>query len=262
VNDPRYDDDVSRDAVPGDDVRSDDVHYDDVDYGDPSGDGVRNAGARYDENEHPADAAGEPFPWPPPEGESIVSAFGRTWQGASLQPRRFFHAMPEHGSIRSALLYYIPIGIAVAGANLFWTQLRGGIDAEQDAVLGEMPLGGAMNPLLEFFFAPVILVVSLLLSAAITHGLLKLFGGPNRGFRFTTRIFAFAYSPQILGVIPVAGTVIGFVWMVGVAVIGLREGHGTTTARAAAAVLIPVAVALIFVALAAFLATTGRILLN
>jgi hypothetical protein len=63
-------------------------------------------------------------------------------------------------------------------------------------------------------------------------------------------------------VVPVVGTVVGFVWMVIVAVIGLKEGHRTSMGRVLAAVLIPVVIALIFVAIAAFIATTGRILLR
>jgi hypothetical protein len=202
------------------------------------------------------------FPWPPARGESAIAAFGETWTGASLRPRAFFRAMPEHGTIRSALLYYLPLGVAVSGANLFWTLALGGVDGEQDAVLGEMPLGGGLNPLLEFLLAPVILLLSIFVAAAVTHGLLRLFGGANRSYGFTTRIFAFAYSPQILGVVPVVGTVVGFVWMVIVAVIGLKEGHRTSMGRVLAAVLIPVVIALIFVAIAAFIATTGRILLR
>ncbi|HSJ25908.1 MAG TPA: Yip1 family protein [Longimicrobiales bacterium] len=215
--------------------------------------------------EYPHDVVPEPtrrFPWPPAQGESVVAAFGETWTGASLRPRSFFRAMPADGTIRTALLYYIPLGIAVAGADLFWTLTLGGLEPESEAVLGELPLGGGMNPLLEFLMAPVILLLSLFIAAGVTHALLKLFGGANRSFRFTTRVFAFAYSPQILAVVPVIGTVGGFIWMVGIAIIGLREGHRTSLGRVLAAVLIPVTLALIFVAIAAFIAATGDILLT
>jgi hypothetical protein len=200
------------------------------------------------------------FPWPPSEGESVIGAFADTWKGAALTPTRFFSAMPEHGTLGSALLYYLPLGIAVAGASLFWTVTLTGTGPEREAVLGEMPLGGAMNPLLEFALSPVILLLSLFIAAGVTHGMLKLFGGANRSFSFTTRVFAFAYSPQIFALVPFVGTVVGFVWMVGVAVLGLRAGHRTSLGRVLAAVLIPVTVALIFMAIAAFIATTGRLL--
>jgi hypothetical protein len=209
------------------------------------------------------DAEGNPqgalFPWPPPEGESFVTAFVETWKGAALTPGRFFRAMPEHGSVRSALLYYLPLGIAVSGANLFWSLTLTQLQPEQETVLSEMPVQ-AMHPLVEFFLAPLVLLASVFIAAAVTHGLLRLFGGATRSYAFTTRVFAFAYSPQVLAIVPVVGTVVGFIWMVGVAVIGLREGHRTSTGRVLAAVLIPVTLALILVAVAAFIATTGRLL--
>jgi hypothetical protein len=199
------------------------------------------------------------FPWPPDEGDSVAGAFAATWKGASLRPRRFVAAMPDRASVGPALLYYLPLGILIAGADLFWSTVRPD-GPEQDAVLARTDvLAGFENPLVSFLLSPAILLLSLFVSAAVTHLLLRSFGGASRDFAFTTRVYAYAYSPQALGVVPVIGSVIGFIWMVGVAIIGLREGHRTTTARAAAAVLIPVAIALVFVAIAAFIALTGSL---
>jgi hypothetical protein len=207
------------------------------------------------------DVAVEQFPWPPGEGESIVSAFGRTWAGASLRPRTFFRALPDSGSIGAALLYYVPLGIAVAGADLFWTMVRGPAALEREEVLGRIDLGG-IDPVVGFLLSPVVLLASLVVSAAATHLLLRLFGGANRDFGVTTRVFAYCYSPQILGVVPVAGSVMGFVWMVVVAVIGLREAHETTLGRVLPAVMIPVVLALIALAIAAFMAVAGSVILH
>jgi hypothetical protein len=208
----------------------------------------------------PPPEPGPRFPWPPAEGEPVTQAFVDTWTGASLRPRSFFSRMPEHGTIRTTLLYYIPLGIAVAGVNLFWRLVLGGFEEQQEAVLGEMQLGDGMNPLVEFFMSPVILLLSLFIAAGITHALLKLFGGASRSFGFTTRVFAYAYSPQILTVVPVVGNVVGFVWMVGIAIIGLKEGHRTGMGRVLAAVLIPVIIGLMLMAVALFIARTGNIL--
>lgn len=206
------------------------------------------------------DAAAAPeaqFPWPPAEGESIPGAFARTWRGAALEPRRFFAALPETGSLGAALLYYLPLGILVAAGNFMWAAVGGGMGAERDAVLGAET---TFTPLVQFLLSPLILLLSLFLAAGVTHLLLRLLGGATRDFGFTSRLFAFAYSPQAVGVVPVVGTAIGFAWMVVVAIVGLREGHRTTTGRAAAAVLVPVMIGLVFVAAATFIALTGRLL--
>ena len=202
------------------------------------------------------DAGGAVFPWPPRAGESLIDAWGRTWSGAALRPQRFFASMPRDGSPGPAILYYLSIGIPVAGVQLFWSMLRGGSD---DAAATGLGLG-EWAPLLDFLFSPLLLMLSLVLSAGVVHLMLKLFGAAAGDFWLTTRVFAFAYSPQILGVIPVAGTIAGFIWMVVVAIIGVREAHRTTTGRAAAAILLPLSVAFAFVLAAELIVRAGGLL--
>jgi hypothetical protein len=193
-------------------------------------------------------AADTGFPWPPADGESIISAFGRTWHGAALQPSSFFARMPQRDSLGAALLYYLAIGIAVAGVQLFWVMITGAGAQPREVTAGSVDSALALNPLLNFFLSPLFLIGSLFLSAAVVHGMLKLLGGASQNYVYTVRLFCFAYSPQILGVAPRIGAFIGFVWMVVVAILGIRAGHNTTTGRAATAVLVPVILALILVA--------------
>ena len=207
-----------------------------------------------------AEPVAEPFPWPPAPGESTVTAWGRTWRGASLEPRRFFAALPPGGSIGAAVLYYLTVGIPVAGASLFWSMLRDALGMERRASLGALDGLGAWAPLVDFLLSPVLLLFSLFVAAGVTHLMLKIFGAASRDYGTTTRVFAFAYSPQILGVIPWVGTLAGFVWMVVVSVIGLREAHDTSTARAAAAVLIPLAILIMFGVFMALLIAAGGLL--
>jgi len=209
-----------------------------------------------------APEAGRAFPWPPGEDESILTAFTDTWRGATLSPTQFFRSLPRDGRIGPALLYYLPLGIAVAGAGLFWGLVLP--SAEEMAALGGFgQLGGesGMDPVIEFLMSPLLLLFSLFVSAGVTHMMLALFGGAKHGLSTTVRVFAFAYSPNILGVVPYAGELVGWVWMIVIAIIGLREAHGTGTGRAAAAVLVPLTVALFLFAVAMFIAATTSILL-
>src|SRR5690606_12120889 len=99
------------------------------------------------------DASATPFPWPPSGEDSIFDAWGRTWSGSALRPRQFFTALPREGSLGAAVIYYLSIGVPVAGAQLFWTMLRGGLGEEE---AGTMALG-QWAPLLDFLFSPVYL---------------------------------------------------------------------------------------------------------
>ena len=108
--------------------------------------------------------------------------------------------------------------------------------------------------------------------AAIRHGreldatarmVLLVFGAAQNGFNATIRVFCYAYSPMAFGVVPVLGHVVGTIWMVVIAIIGLREAHRTETWRATVAVLLPFFLFIAFIVTAVlFLLAAGAALLT
>lgn len=179
------------------------------------------------------------FPWPPPEDGAVLAAFGETWKSAVLDPGAFFRALPPRQGAGPAILYYLVLGILLAGVGLFW-DVTGFFTsaAGEEAVAGEAGFG-TLDPVVGFLLSPLLLMLGLLLSAGITHLVLLVFGGARNGFGTTLRVFCYAYSPMIFGVVPILGTVIGAVWMVVLAIIGLREAHQTEGWKAGVAVLLP-----------------------
>lgn len=185
--------------------------------------------------DEPVGASGT-FPWPPPEGGALMAALVDTWRSATLAPAEFFRRIPREGGTGAALLYYLVIGVLVAGASLFWDMVLGQAGMPQERVAGEGAVG---QPVVMFLLAPVILVIAVGLAAGVTHLMLLLLRGAGKRVDTTIRVFCYAYSPMIFGVVPVVGTVVGTVWMLGLGIIGLREAHGTTTWRAGMAVMLP-----------------------
>jgi len=202
----------------------------------------------------------ERFPWPPSGSESILGAWSRTWQGAALQPSRFFAALPHHVPIGPALIYYLSIGIPVAGAQLFWRMI--GVSFGSEAASAAFGTDGHLSPLVDFLFSPVMLLISLFLAAGVTHLMLLMFGAGRGGAGVTARVFAYSYSPQLLGIIPVVGWAVGTVWMIVIAIIGLREAHRTSTARALFAVLLPLGVLTFFLVLGMILVQASDMLMG
>jgi hypothetical protein len=200
------------------------------------------------------------FPWPPRPEDSVVDGLIDTWRGATLRPAGFFAVMPESGSPGAPLLYYLMIGILGAGLRLFWSMLLPRADS---AVLSDL-LGSAVraNPLVDFLASPLYLLLSLFLAAGVTHLLVLTLVPAHHRFGSTLRVFCFAYSPVLFGVVPYAGPVLAFVWMIVLSIVGLRVTHQTSTARAAAAVLLPLVVASLFLIIAIFLLARGAALLG
>lgn len=186
------------------------------------------------------------FPWPPQPAVSPHTAFVETWMGATFRPRNFFAAMPREGGYGAAILYYLILAIVAAAIELFWGTVL-------DRPSRDLPMlgmtGETFSPLVTFLLTPIISLIALIVSAGVTHAILAVIGGARGRFTTTARVFAYAYSPQLFVVLPTWGIVIGFVWMIGLAIVGLREAHPTEGWRAAVAVLVPVMLALAWVTL-------------
>lgn len=150
--------------------------------------------------------------------------------------------MPETG-YRSALLFYLPVGILAGGLNLFWSNTLDvvGVSTWFES-LGENPSATPASRLIDFLLSPIWLTALLFIAAALIQSSLKLIGGASRPLVTTTRVFAFSGGPGLLSIVPLIGPVAGGIWSLVLVVIGLREAHATTTVRAIAALLIPIVV--------------------
>ena len=179
------------------------------------------------------------FPWPPGANSPILAAFGATWKAATFDPGEFFSKAPRSGGAGAAILYYLAIGILVAGTTLFWDSLSlvsgpaGGSPVANE--LGLQPL----NPVVAFLLAPAFLMLGLGISTGVIHVLLLMLGGADHGFGTTVRVYCYASSPSIFGVVPILGTLIGAIWSVVLLVIGLREAHQSAAWKPLVAVILP-----------------------
>lgn len=196
------------------------------------------------------------FPWPPAPGESALTAFFESWRQAVFHPASFFRRLPTSGGYGPYLLFYLMVGVLAAGIELFWRhvylQLGGATGSGLMSLLGGE--GDPLSPLLGFLLSPLILITLLFVGGGLIHLVLVLTGGSRHGFATTVRTLSFSYSPQIFSIVPLIGSLIGFVWMIAIGIIGLREAHGTDSWRAAIAVLVPVGFFLVLMMVAAFLA--------
>lgn len=178
------------------------------------------------------------FPWPPSEEGPILTALAATWKGATFDPGRFFAATPRDRGTGAALVFYLALGILVAGVTLFWSSMAVLGTAGEPSFMADLGLE-PLNPLVRFLLSPLILLFALFLSAGVVHVLLLIFDGATHGFGTTVRVFCYAYSPAIFGVVPIIGPLVGGIWSVVLAIIGLREAHEAAAWKPAVAVLVP-----------------------
>lgn len=185
----------------------------------------------------------EEFPWPPTSERGVVTSFVATWRESLFETTRFYRKMPAEG-LWTAALYYVLIGIIAAGARLFWGNIfdiTGVSRSLSRWSSGEVPTPA--ERLADFLLSPVWLLVTLFVVAAVIHLIVIMLVPDRKPFTATTRVLAFSYSPLLFAVVPFIGSIVGGVWSLVLAVVGLREVHQTTTGRAIAAILLPLAIA-------------------
>jgi hypothetical protein len=196
----------------------------------------------------------ERFPWPPRAGSSPLVALIETWKLSVFQPTLFFQQLPVPHSIGSAVLYYLIVGIPAVGITLFWQMLFRLLysSAGFEPASAAAPESAAWMPIVQFLLSPLFLLVGLGISFVVTHLLLMIFRGANRGAGTTLRVLCYSYGPALFVIVPVVGALVGGVWTIVLAIIGLREAHQTDGWRAATAILLPI-VAAFFLVVALFI---------
>jgi len=81
--------------------------------------------------------------------------------------------------------------------------------------------------------------------------MLTLLGGANRGFTATLRVMCYAQTTQLAVVLPGVGGLIGFVWRLILEIVALAEVHKTDGWKAALAVLLPLVLCCVCIAVGA-----------
>jgi hypothetical protein len=106
--------------------------------------------------------------------------------------------------------------------------------------LATMLRGGPGTILVNLIFGPVAVVILLFVGAGLVHLMLLLVGGARHPFETTFRVMGYLHATSTLNLIPIVGGVIGVVYWLVLAVIGLAAVHGIAEGRAALALLLQV----------------------
>jgi hypothetical protein len=189
----------------------------------------------------------KPVPWE--NGEGFIRAFFRTtWEGL-FSPTRFFKKVAKGEGYWSPLIYGVMIGIIGRFSDLFWAWLLI-IPLIPPSVRNFMALPQALFVTVIVFAMPFIVAISMLVWSCVIHFTLMIIGGNKKNFQTTFRAISYSYSARLFHIVPFIGSSIGNIYRIALFILGIREGHGITTGRAAVSVLLPLIVAIaIFIAI-------------
>jgi len=198
----------------------------------------------------------EPVPWETDLSERPAEAAWETWRRSLFEPVRFFRGADPRGPLGFAIGYAVVFALIGATFTLGWRLVAAAAGMQWGASGG--PLGPVAGAMLEFFLTPFVTVLGLFLWAGLVHLVLMILQGSGGGFRATLRAHAYSAGPAVFNVVPFLGTLVAAIWSVVIAVIGLREMHRIETWRAVMAILLPIAVIIVFaVVVAVFVGLAG-----
>ena len=194
--------------------------------------------------------AGPGIAWDERDRIGFFNALVETTRQVLTEPGTFFRAMPVTGGLGSPLLYGVVLGWAGLVAASFyqaifrsvvgsgWAAL-GADRPEVEALLGWV--GGWAGFVGQVVFGGVFVAIGIFVAALILHLMLLLLGGARRGFEATLRVVSFAEATSLLFLVPFCGQVLGWIWCAVLYVLGLAAAHQVGHGKAAAAVLLPIA---------------------
>lgn len=196
-------------------------------------------------------------PWEERAGRGAVAAFAETLQESLFRPAAFFRGTAPDRGAGAALLYAVVVGTLSLVVAMLWQRALG------DRVA--MQLGSRHLDLLDHRSAlagltlllPVGIALLNLVHAAILHVALAVLGGARGTYGTTLKAVCYSWSAMAFNVFPLCGGAVGAVWQAVVQVIGLRELHRTSTARAFWAWFLPFAVAFCLAGLVVAAAMVG-----
>ena len=204
----------------------------------------------------PPQEAELPAPFVERAQRGFFPAFFQTWKLSALEPAAFFRRVriDQTGSAVWFAVIATTVGAWVStlfgylGAAGTAQQLREALDqlpaeAERwrsviEGFATEMTVAGLVGRLLS---APLVSLVALYLGAGVAHLLLLLFRGAQRGFAATLTAAGYASGLGLLTAVPGCGGLVAAVWSAVVFIIGLGATQRCGTGKAAAAVLLPIA---------------------
>lgn len=174
----------------------------------------------------------------------FFDALFRSWKDSIVDGKNFFKRLQPTGYLGSALLYALIILIIGSLSqylwNVGWNAMFGSLPFRN--IAGQEAFGKFFTTgfaLIGIILLPAIIVAYLFIHAGITHLLLLVIGGANKGIETTLKAICYAQSPMIFQIVPFCGGLVASVWAIVLEIIGLREVHKTTTGKAAFAILFP-----------------------
>ena len=171
-------------------------------------------------------------PWEDQDNLGLMDGLLQTLKSSLFTPQEFFSKLPIEGGFVTPLLYALIVETFGSLVSYAWAF------SLDHSLLGATKVSGFWIILMGAL-VPMFVFLHVVVSAFVLHISLFLVAAAKRDFEATFRVVSYSSGPDLFSAVPVVGGAVALVWQIYLIVIGLREVHGITTARALAAVFLP-----------------------
>jgi hypothetical protein len=197
----------------------------------------------------------QPLPWEQPN-YPVLEALYETAKLIITAPGRAFARVSLTGSLGRPLLYAVIFGwVGIIAGQAYSIAFRGammhmlsGLPGYNSRVMSGFPIVFNIGIMI---VAPLFVLIGVFIWSAIVHLFLMLVGGAKTGFASTVRVLCYAGTVQIIQIIPICGGWVAAIWALVLDIIGLAIVHRTTQGKSALAVLLPLVLCCVCVAILA-----------
>jgi hypothetical protein len=197
----------------------------------------------------PVPPSAAPLPWEQP-GYPFLEALYETAKLVVTAPTEAFRRMSITADLGRPLLYAILLGwVGIIAGQLYSIALRGVTANLLPFQSAEGLAMGTGVSIAVMVLAPVFVLLGIFIWAAIVHLFLMMVGGANSGFGATVRVMCYSTTAQLAQIVPLCGGIIGSVWAIVLEIIGLAQAHRTSQGKAALAVLLPLVLCCVCIAI-------------
>lgn len=171
-------------------------------------------------------------PWEDQDNLGLMDGLLQTLKSSLFTPQEFFFKLPIEGGFVTPLLYALIVETFGSLVSYAWAF------SLDHSLLGTTKFSGFWIILMGVL-VPMLVFLHVIVSAVVLHISLFLVAAVKRDFEATFRVVCYSSGPNLFSAVPVIGGAVALVWQTYLIVIGLREVHGITIARALTAVFLP-----------------------
>ena len=165
-------------------------------------------------------------PWEDPQ-DGYPAAFYHTVVRVLFAASRFFAGLVPQAQLVRPLLFFLIVGIILICAEQFWFMVLAKVlapRAESEPHLAQLLtlLSRDVSLPLVILARTAFISLKLFIAALLYHVMFRLIVPAKADFSLVFQVIAYASAPELLGIVPVLGSLAGFIWSIACSAVGCR----------------------------------------